>query len=71
MEAAVEFERCVAGASIYDIVVYKLSYWQEACPVILLPVHKGSEVCLYCTILSLCLAIGLRMESRRESSLDV
>ena len=70
MEAAVEFERRVAGAGILGIVVGKLSHWQEPCPVILLPVHKGSEVCLYCAILPVCLAIGLWMESRRESSLD-
>ena len=70
MEAAVEFKRCVANAGIFGIVVCELSHWQQVCPVILLLVHKGSEVCLYCAVLSLCLAISLRMESRRESSLD-
>ena len=70
MEAVVEFKRRVAGAGVLGIVVGKLSYWQEPCPVILLSVHKGSEVCLHCAVLSLCLAIGLRMESRRESSLN-
>ena len=70
MEAAVEFERRVAGAGVLGIVVGELSHWQELCSVILLPVHEGSEVCLHCAVLPLCLAIGLRMESRKESSLD-
>ena len=69
-EAAVEFERRVAGAGVFGIVVGEFSHWQEPCPVILLPVHEGSEVCLYCAVLPFCLAIGLRMESCRESSLD-
>ena len=70
MEAAVEFERCVAGTGILDIVVCKLSHWQKPCPVILFSVYKDSEVCFLYAILSLCLAIGLRIESRRESFLD-
>ena len=70
MEAAVEFKRRVANTSILDIVICKLSHWQEVCLVILFPVHKSSEVCFHCTVLSLCLAIGLRMESHREYSLD-
>ena len=70
MEVAVEFEKRVAGTGIFGIIVYKLSYWQEACPVILLLVYKSSEVCLYCAVLSFCLAIGLKIENPRESSLN-
>ena len=70
IEAIVEFKRRVAGAGVLGIVVGKLSHWQEPCLVILLPVHKGSEVCLHCAVLPFYLAIGLRMESHRESSFD-
>ena len=70
MEAAIEFEKRVAGAGVLGIVVSELSHWQEPCTVILLTVYEGSEVCLHCAVLPLCLAIGLRMESRRKSSLD-
>ena len=70
MEAVVEFKKLVASASILGIVVCKFSHWQEACPVILLQVHKGFEVYFHCAVLSLSLAIGLKMESSKESSLD-
>ena len=70
MEAAVEFERRVAGAGILGVDVCELSHWQEAYPVILLPVYENSEVYFHCAVLSLCLASGLRMESHRESSFD-
>ena len=65
MEAAVEFEKRVSGVGVLGIIVCELSHWQQACPVILFSVHEGSEVCLHYAVLSLCLAIGLRMESRR------
>ena len=70
IKAAIEFKRCVAGAGIFNMVVCKLSHWQEACSVILLLVYKSSEVCFHCTVLSLCLTIGLRTESRREFFFD-
>ena len=63
MVAAVEFKRCVAGIGIYGIAVCKFSLWQEACPVILFLVYKGSEVCLYCAVLPFGLVISLRTES--------
>ena len=44
MEAAVEFERRVVGAGIFGIFVCKLSYWQEACPVILLLIYKDWDL---------------------------
>ena len=71
MKVVVEFKRCVAGAGILDIIVCKLSRWQKVYPVILLPVHKHSEVYFHYAFLSLCLAIGLKMESYKKSSLDV
>ena len=70
MEATIEFKRHMAGDSIFGIIIYKLNYCQEVCSVILLPVHKSSEICFYCAILSLCLAINLSMQSCKESFLD-
>ena len=70
MKAAIEFKRRVAGAGVFGIVLGKLSHWQEPYPVILFPVYECSEVCLYYAFLPFCLAIDLRMESCRESSLD-
>ena len=70
MEVAVEFKRYIAGAGILGIIICKFSHWQEVCPVILILVHKGSEVFLYCAVLSLYLAISLRIESHKEFSFD-
>ena len=70
MEAAVEFKKRIAGAGIFGVVIFKLNYWQKAYRVILLSVHKGSEICFYFAIWSFYLAIGLRIKSCRESSLN-
>ena len=70
MEAAVEFKRRMADISILSIVVCKFSHLQDACLIILFPVYKSSEVYLYCAVLPFGFAIGLRMESYRESFLD-
>ena len=70
MISAIELEKYVAGAGIFDIVVSKLHYKKKPCPIILLEVDKDSEIGFYYTILSLSLAIRLRVESGRESPLD-
>ena len=70
MEAAVEFKKRVAGGGIFGIDVCKLSHYQEACPVYQFSVYKSSEICLQYAVLSLYLAIGLRIKSHRESSFD-
>ena len=71
MISAIEFEKCVAGAGIFSIVVSKLCHEKKPCFIILLEVDEGSEVGFYYIILSLNLAVRLRVESDRESSLDV
>ena len=61
----------MAGASILDIVVSELRYEKKLCSIILLKVDKGSEVGFHYTILSLSLAIRLRVEGNGEFLLDV
>ena len=70
MISAIELEKCVAGAGILGIVVSELCHGKKPCPIILLEVDKGLEVGFHRTILSLSLAIRLRMEGGGESSLD-
>ena len=70
MVAAVQLERRVTGAGVFRIVIGKFSHRKEPCPVVLLEVDEGSELGLHCAVLSLCLAVGLRMEGGGESLLD-
>ena len=70
MISAIELEKYVAGIGILGIVVRKLRYKKKPCLIILLKVDKGSEVSFHCTILSLNLAICLRVEGGGESPLD-
>ena len=57
----------MAGASILGIVVSELRYEKKPCLIILLEVDKGLEVGFHCTILSLNLAVHLRVEGGEES----
>ena len=70
MVAAVQLERRVAGASIHGVVVCELRHQQEPCLVILLPIHKGTEVYFYRPVLSFPLPVCLRVERGVEPSLD-
>ena len=70
MVAAVQFKWCMTGARIFSVVIYKLSYWQELCPIILLEVDKSSKIGLHGAVLSFCLTIYLRIESSGEPLLD-
>ena len=70
MVATVELKRQIVNIGIFGIIVYKFSYWQKACLVILLPIPQNSKVYLYYAIFSFGLAIGLRMERRKKSSLE-
>ena len=70
MISTIELKRCVTGAGILGIVVSKLRHGKKPCPIILLEVDEGSEVGLYRTILSLNLAVRLRVEGGGESPLD-
>lgn len=65
VESAKELKRSTAGASILSIVISKRSQWQQFCPMVLLPINKCFELRLYCTIISLGLAICLWVKSCR------
>ena len=67
MISTIEFEKCVAGAGIFGIIVNKLCYEKKPYSIILLEVDKDSEVSFYCTILPLSLAIHLWVEGGGES----
>ena len=69
MISAIELERCVAGTGILGIVVSKLRYGKKPCLIILLKINEGSEISFHRTILSLSLAVCLRVEGGRESPL--
>ena len=68
---AIELEKYVAGASIFDIVISKLCHKKKSCLIILLKVDKSSEVSFYYTILSLSFAVCLWIKGGREFLLDV
>ena len=71
MVAVVEFEKHMAGARIFGVVVSKLSYWQKPSPVILLTVNKRFEVCIHGAVLPLGLAVCLRIKSGGKLLLNV
>ncbi len=60
--ATIELEQVVTDAGILGIVIGKFRYWQQLGPIILLLIDKCFEVFFYCTVLSLGLAICLRVE---------
>ena len=62
---------CVTGASILSIVISKLRHWWKPGLVIVLKVDESSKVSLYCTVLSFCLPVCLKMGRDRELSLNV
>ena len=68
--AAVQLKGCVAGASVFCIIIGKFSHWKKLYPVVLFKVNKNTEVGFYCAILPLNLAISLRMENCGKSPFD-
>ena len=58
----------MGGTCILGIVVCELGHGQESCLVVLLLIDKGLEICLHRTILSLYLAIYLRIKGYRQST---
>lgn len=61
----------MAYARIFSIVIHKLSHWQKTGLIILLKINKGLEVSLHNTVLPLCLAIYLKVESCQKLLFDV
>ena len=62
MIATVEFERYVANACIFCVIVSEFSHWKEPSPIILLVVDKNPEIGFHYTVLPLGLAVSLREE---------
>ena len=69
MVAIIEFERGVACASILRIVIGKLRYWWEPCPVVLSSIHKGTKVSFHYAVQSFYLSVRLRLEYGGDLSL--
>ena len=59
MEVAIQLKRGIPDPGIFRIIISEISHRQEPYPVIMLVVDKGSEVDIYCTILSFSLAVNL------------
>ena len=55
---------------IFHISVSKFSFKKESGLIVLFIINKSSKIGLYHIVLLFCLAISLRMESSRESSLN-
>lgn len=56
--------------NILSVIIYKLSYWQEFYPVILLKVDINLEVYFYCTVFTLGLLIDWSIKYGRKLILD-
>ena len=60
----------MTGAGIFRIIVSKFSYRKELSPIILFVINKSSEIGFHRAVLSLSLAISLRVESSKKLLLD-
>ena len=56
--AIIRLEKFLLNAGIFNIIVYKLSYWQELYLIILVKIEKDSKIYFYYSILILDLAIN-------------
>lgn len=63
MLATVQLEWGLVATDILDVIIYKLSYWQEPIPIVLLEIDKNSKINLSNAVLPLCLTIYLRVKS--------
>lgn len=57
----------MANTSILGIIIYKFSYWQEFGLVILFKINKNLRIRFYHTILTIILAINLKIKDNRET----
>ena len=60
MISIIELEKCVAGASIFDIIIGKLCTKKKPCPIVLFDIDKSSKVGFYYAVLLFSLAIYLK-----------
>ena len=70
MISAIKLKKHIIDASIFGVIIGKLSHREELCLIILIEVDKGSNIDFYCAILLFSLAIYLRVEGSVESLLD-
>ena len=68
--SAIELEKCMTSASIFDIVVSELRYGKKPCPIILFEDDEGSKIGFYCIILLFGLTINLWIEGSGEFPLN-
>ena len=59
---AIELEKYIANASIFGIIIDKLSYLKELSLVILFKIDKNLKISFYYAILFLDLAVYLKIE---------
>ena len=60
----------MTSASIFRIIISEFSHRKKPSPIVLFVIDKNSEMSLHRTILSLGLAISLKVESSEEPLLD-
>lgn len=70
MIAAVEFKKRIIGASVFCIIIGKLSHRKELSIIVLFVIDKTLEINFYYTVLFFGLTISLIMKSNREFLLD-
>lgn len=68
---AVQLKRCMINASIFGIVISKLSLVKESSLVVLFEVNKSIKIGLFTTILTLGLAISLRVKRSKKFAFDL
>ena len=61
--ATVQLEKCMANTKVFHIIVGKFSHRQEPVSIMVFEIDKCSEIGLYGTVLPLCLANCLGVES--------
>lgn len=62
MVATVQFKRRMASAHIFSVIIRKLGYWQEPCPVILLKIDEGPKIYFDYAVLTFGLTVYLLVE---------
>lgn len=68
--ATVQLKQCIAGASVFCIIIGEFSYWKEFCLIVLLKVDKNTEKSFHCIVLPLGLAVSLKVEDGRKPTFN-
>lgn len=70
VETAVKLKRYMTNTDVFYIIVSKFGHRKKLGQIILFVINKNSKIDLHCTILSLGLAISLKIKSSRKLLLD-